>query len=190
MKKSIIFISIVLLATSCGLLKQLGQQTSEVVNVKNCKFNVKSVESINVAGINLKNLSSLSAGNIATLSACLLTKQLPVVMGIKVGASNPTEKDASVTHMDWLCCIDDVQMAGGSVSERYVIPAQGSVDIPLDVNMNVYDIFSAKGLDAIKSFIGSFNKDTGRSSRLSFKVRPTVEIGSASVSFPNYISLN
>jgi hypothetical protein len=44
-------------------------------------------------------------------------------------------------------------------------------------------------VDAVKAFINSFSKDDHTSSRVAVKVKPTVDLGSATVTMPNYITL-
>ena len=174
-----------LLMVSCDALQQLTQLT----NVKNCTFELDKVESVQVAGINVMNLSGFSAIDLVNLAACIKAKKVPVSLGVRVGVANPGASAATVTRMDWLCTVDNKQMATGVISDRYSVPAGGSVSIPLKVNMDAYDLFSSSGVDAIKAFINSFSKEDHTSSRVAVKVKPTVELGSATVTMPNYITL-
>ena len=185
MKKGVVFMLAGLLLASCGALQQLSQLT----NIKNCTFALDKVDSVQVAGVNVMNLSSFSATDLINLAACVKAKKVPVTLGVRVGVSNPGASTATVTRMDWLCTVDNKQMATGVVSDRYSVPAGGSVTIPLRVNMDAYELFSSSGVDAIKAFINSFSKEDHTSSRVAVKVKPTVELGSATVTMPNYITL-
>ena len=185
MKKGVVFMLAGLLLASCGALQQLSQLT----NIKNCTFALDKVESVQVAGVNVMNLSSFSATDLINLAACVKAKKVPVTLGVRVGVSNPGASTATVTRMDWLCTVDNKQMATGVVSDRYSVPAGGSVSIPLKVNMDAYDLFSSSGVDAIKAFINSFSKEDHTSSRVAVKVKPTVDLGSTTVTMPNYITL-
>jgi len=170
---------------SCDALQQL----SRVTNLRNCNFSLNKVESVQVAGINVTNFNGFSATDLLNLAACIKSKKLPVVLGVQVGVDNPGSQPATVTRMEWLCTVDDRQMATGVVSDRHSVPAGGSINIPLKVNMDAYDIFSSSGVDAVKAFINSFSKEDHTSSRVAVKVKPTVSVGSATVTMPNYITL-
>ncbi|MBO4402286.1 MAG: hypothetical protein J5792_01170 [Bacteroidales bacterium] len=187
-KKGIVFVLIASLFISCSVLQQLGKQTTEALNIRNCSFNLHSVDNVNIGGVDVKNLKSLSLGNIATLSACMLAKKLPITMGVNVGASNPSDKDASISKMLWQCTIDDISLAEGTTTGSYKIPAQGSTVIPISVTADAYQIFSSTGLEAVKSFIGTFTNNSTTSSRLAVKVKPTIEMGASTVTLP-FISL-
>ena len=188
LKKGIVFILVTSLLVSCSFLQQVGKQTAEAINIRNCSFNLKNLESINIGGINVKNLKSLSLSDIFTLTTCLANKKLPIQMGLNVGASNPSEKDATISKMLWSCAVDDADLAHGTTSGSYRIPAQGSTVIPVSVNADAYDIFSSTGIDAVRSFIGTLTNDETITNRLSLKVKPTIQMGAATVTLP-YISL-
>lgn len=180
-----IFAVAAVMATSCGTLQHLSQ----ITNLKNCNFSLRSVESVQVAGINVKNLKSLSAADLVTIAACISAKKLPVSLGVSVGVDNPGADAAAVTRMEWVCTVDDKALATGIVSDKVTVPAQSSVTIPLRVNMDAYELFSSTGVDAVKTFIQSFSTDDSVSSRVAVKVKPTVTVGSATITFPNYITL-
>lgn len=170
---------------SCSALQQLTQ----VTNLKNCQYDLRKVESVQVAGINVTNFNGFSATDLINLAACIKNRKVPVTMGVQVGVDNPGATPATVTRMEWLCTVDDKQLATGVVSDRYSVPAGGSVTIPIKVNMDAYELFSSSGVDAVKAFINSFSKENNTSSRVAVKVKPTVSVGSATVTMPNYITL-
>ena len=185
MKKAAFIFIVGLLFVSCSAI----QQIAKVTNLKNCTFDLQKIENVQVAGINVTNFNGFSAADLVNLAACIKNKRVPVVLGVQVGVDNPGASSATVTRMEWLCTVDNKQMATGVVSDRYSIPAGGSVTIPLKVSMDAYDLFSSSGVDAVKAFINSFSKDDHTSSRVAVKVKPTVELGSATVTMPNYITL-
>lgn len=185
MKKYFAFLLLCIFFISCETFKQLTQ----IANLKNCSFNLDKVESVTVAGINVNNLSGVSAADLLKVAACIKAKKVPVELNVKVGVDNPGATDATLTRMEWVCTVDDQSLATGTISDKFTIPASSSAAIPLKVNMNAYSIFSSSGVDAVKAFISSFSKEDNTSSRVALKVKPTVNLGSATLSFPNYITL-
>ena len=188
LKKVIVFILVTSLLVSCTFLQQVGQQTVEALNIRNCSFNLDGLESINIGGINVKNLKSLTLQDIFTLTTCLNAKKLPINMGVNVGASNPSATDATISKMLWTCLIDEEELANGNTTEKFRIPAQGSTIIPINVNADGFKIFSSTGIDAVRSFIGTVTNSETITNRLAVKVKPTIEMGASTVTLP-YISL-
>lgn len=188
LKKGIVFILLTSVLVSCSFLQEVGKQTVEALNIRNCSFNLDGLESINIGGVNVKNIKSLTLSDIFKLTSCLAAKQLPVNLGINVGATNPSEKDASISKMLWACTIDDADLAQGSTTESFKIPAQGSTIIPISVNADAFNIFSSTGIDAVRSFIATLTDDNTITNRLAVKVKPTIQMGASTVTLP-YISL-
>jgi hypothetical protein len=60
--------------------------------------------------------------------------------------------------------------------------------VPLGVNTDLGELFSKKGLDALKNFASSFSSN-GTSSKVGIRVRPSMNVGSQQVAFPDYIKL-
>lgn len=177
-----------LICVSCsGLLNQV----QETAALKNCKFSLNSVQSISLAGINIKTLgkSDLTAANVAKLSAALLTKNIPLDMTVQIGIKNPTAKAASLNTMDWKLDIDNMELANGTTTKKVSIPASSKASMPLSVNVNTYKVFSKDGISSLKNFVQSFSKTDATSSRVAIKVNPTIAVGSKNVKL-GYMTLS
>lgn len=180
MKKLIALVAVCLICVSCDIMNQVAETANLV---RKCKFSLDNVQSVSLAGINLKNIntSSLTATNVAKLGAALLTKNLPLNMTVNVGIQNPTTKPASLNAMDWKVAIDNMEMATGSTNKKVSVPSKSKTAMPLSFNINTYDVFSKDGISAVKNFVSSFSQKDATSSRVAIKVNPTVAIGSQSV---------
>ena len=60
--------------------------------------------------------------------------------------------------------------------------------MPLGVNTDLGDLFSKEGVEKLKNFASSFTKD-GTSSKVGLRVKPSMNVGTTQVPFPNYITL-
>ena len=84
MKKIIRIIVIVMLAasfTACEQLAQIASQAAQVLNLKNCNFDVSGVDNINMLGMNLSkgmDKSNLNATQLLKVTNSLLNKKLPL----------------------------------------------------------------------------------------------------------------
>lgn len=179
-----------LVFASCDFLTQLTSQVSSVANLVNCDFSLKNVNNISIAGVNLKNITSgnLSATDVVKLVAAYQSKQVPLSMDLNINVKNPTNQQASMTAMDWILAIDGTDVANGASNRTYTIKPSTTTTVPLGVSTDLGQLFSSKGVDALKNFASSFSND-GTSSKIGLRIRPIMTVGTTQVPFPNYIKI-
>ena len=179
-----------ILLSSCDLFNQLASQFSSVANLANCEFALKNVSNVTVAGVNVKNLTqgNLTATDIVKLVAAYQSKQVPLNLNVNVDVTNPTKTQAAMTALDWILAIDGTDIANGVNSKSYTIKPSTTTMVPLPVSTDLGQLFSQKGLDALKNFASSFSSD-GTSSKVGLRVKPSLSVGTTQVPFPNYITL-
>jgi hypothetical protein len=179
-----------ILLSSCDVLSQLASQFTSVANLANCDFSLKNVSNVTVAGINVKKLTQgqLSATDVVKLVAAYQAKKVPLALDVNIDVTNPTTTQAAMTALDWILAIDGTDMANGVSSNTYTIKPSTTTTVPLGVNTDLAQLFSSKGVDALKNFASSFTNE-GISSKVGLRVRPSLSVGSTQVPFPNYITL-
>lgn len=179
-----------ILLSSCEIFTQLASQFSSVANLANCEFNLKNVSNVSVAGVNVKNLTNgnLTATDIVKLVAAYQSKQVPLNLNVNVDVTNPTTTQAAMTALDWILAIDGTDMANGVNSKNYTIRPSATTTVPLPVSTDLGQLFSQKGVEALKTFASSFTSE-GVSSKVGLRVRPSLSVGTTQVPFPNYITL-
>ena len=186
----ILVLAACMLLNSCDVVQSVLNQFSSVANLANCKFDIQSVSSVNVAGVNVKNITNgnITASDVIKLAAAIQSKQIPLGMNVNIGVDNPTQQSAALTAMDWILEVDKRQMANGVSNKSYTINPGKNTTIPLGVNADLYSIFSKDGIDALKNFASSFTSE-GISSHVGLKIKPSLNVGEMQVPFPNYIAL-
>ncbi len=179
-----------MMLSSCDVFTQLANDVASVANLRNCEFNLKNVNNVSVAGVNVKNLTQgqLSATDVVKLVAAYQTKKVPLAMNVNVDVKNPTTQQAAMTALDWILAIEGKDMASGVNSQRYSIMPSATTTVPLGVNTDLGNLFSKEGVEKLKSFASSFTKE-GTSSKVGLKVKPTLNVAGTQVPFPNYIKL-
>ena len=179
-----------ILLSSCDVLTQVADQFVSVANLANCDFSLKNVTNVNVAGVNVKNLTqgNLTAADVVKLVAAYQSKKVPLAMDVNVDIKNPTTTQAAMTALDWILAIDGTDMANGVNTKSYTIKPSTTTTVPLGVNTDLGDLFSKKGVEALKTFASSFTNE-GISSKVGLRVKPSMSVGTAVVPFPNYIAL-
>lgn len=179
-----------ILLSSCDILTQVADQFTSVANLANCEFNLKNVTNVSVAGVNVKNLTqgNLTATDVVKLVAAYQSKKVPLAMDVNVDITNPTTTKAAMTALDWILAIDGTDMASGVNTQSYTIKPSATTTVPLGVNAELADLFSSKGVEALKNFASSFTSE-GISSKVGLRVKPSINVGTTQVPFPNYITL-
>lgn len=179
-----------ILLSSCDVLTQVADQFASVANLVNCDFSLKNVSNVSVAGVNVKNLTQgkLTATDVLKLVAAYQSKKVPLAMDVNVNVTNPTTTKAAMTALDWILSIDNTDMANGVSNKSYTIKPSATTTVPLGVNAELADLFSKKGVEALKTFASSFTSE-GISSNVGLRVKPSISVGTAQVPFPNYIKL-
>lgn len=191
--KKITFILIMagsILLSSCEIINDLVGQANSLMNLQNCEFDLKNVDNVSVAGVNVKNVTqgNLSATDVVKLVAAYQSKKVPLAMNVNMNVKNPTTQEAALSVLDWILAIDGTDMASGTNNQKYTIKPSTTTTVPLGVSTDLGDLFSKKGLEALKNFASSFSSD-GTSSKVGLRVKPSLTVGSSVIPFPNYIAL-
>ncbi len=188
---SLLFVASTCLAlSSCEILSSIGNQMTSLANLANCEYSLKNVSNLAIAGVNVKNLTNgnITAADVLKLSSALLSKQVPMAMNVNIDVKNPTDQNAALTAMDWIMDIDNAQFATGTNNNAYTITKKATTTVPLNVNTDLYSMFSNGGIESLKNFVKSFSND-GTSSKVALRIKPSINVAGVQVPMPNYIKL-
>lgn len=191
MKKSIFYFILLIVVVGfggCSLMKDI----EKAANIVNCQFRVKSAENITLAGVNVQkaqNLQSLNMGDIASLTAATLGSSLPLNLKVNVEAKNPNTTAAGIVRFDWILFIDGIEMTKGAVNQKVSIPAKGTSVIPIQMGVNLKKVLSGKSADAMLNFAMNLAGTGNKPTRIKLKLKPTINVGTYPLEFPDYISV-
>lgn len=192
MKKTLIVLvaAASVLFSSCEFLDTVASNVASIANLANCEYSMKDVSNVSVAGVNLKNVTNgnISLTDVASLTAALVKKQVPLNMDVNLNVKNPTTSAARLTTMDWALDVANTEFATGATNQAYNIAANTNTTVPLGVNTDLYSLFSKEGISSLKTFASSFKSD-GTSSQLGLRVRPALTVAGQTIKAPSYISV-
>ena len=181
---SIIILSIIL--TSCVQLQELSR-------LSQCKFDFESVNQIKLANINIENVSdysSLGFSNIAKLVSGFASGNLPLTLNVEISAKNPNSKRASMTNMDWIAIIDDIEVARGIINKTIVIPSNNvPTKITLPISVNLMELLKGDNQSKILNFGMNLAGQGNSTSRIKVKIKPSINVGGQIIQSPAYITL-
>lgn len=192
MKKPLIAVAVAcsLLFGSCSFLDNLANNLSSFANLLNCQYSLKSINNVQVAGVNVKNVTSgnITATDVVKLVSAITAKSVPLGLDVNIDVKNPTQTSALLTAMDWALDVAAKEFASGATDKSYSIPASTTTTVPLGVSTDLYSMFSKDGIESLKNFASSFNSE-GRSSQLGLRVRPGLTAAGQTIKWSNYIDI-
>jgi hypothetical protein len=189
MKRTIAFLFVLLAFASCDVVKQVQQVTS----FAKCDFKLNDVQDIRLAGVSVQNKNGsadLNLGDGIRLTAALTSGgPLDLTFNLNVQAHNPNGQTAGLNRLEWILLIDDIEMVNGINETPFTIPSNGSVVIPLSMNIDLRKALSGKSGQAMMNFAFNLAGANGVPTRIKLKAKPTILVGKYPVSYPGYITI-
>lgn len=196
MKKHIWMAAIVLVAvvmTSCGV----SRQVSEAKVFGDCKYDIASVDSVYLAGIdirefrNIRSFGDLDLARYPGLAMGLLRKNVPLNLRVNVDITNPTRKRAAINQLEYKVLLTESEIFNGFLSQLIeVMPGTTPTRVPVSLQTNAYQLLSNdKTRDQFVNMILALTgKSDAKPSKFVVKVRPTLDIAGKQVNYPGYIT--
>ena len=187
MKKSIIILSTILLMYSCDVVKQIGG----AYNLMQCKYDYKSIDNIQIAGIDLGKGKSVSILEIASLTTILSggsLQNIPFSMVLNLDVENPNEKDAAYLNgMDYMIELNDMEFSSGKMDVPVRIEPGKSAVIPLSIGVDLKNLMNRYSKDKVSSEMSRFLGVSPGQTKVTVKLWPKVLIGDVPIKSPAHI---
>lgn len=181
--KNIFPFILLLLFSSC----EIGKQKKDFEILADCKFGLEEISSFNLAGVAMENIldgGKFDFHQFPNLVMGLMTNDVPIDANIVLSVYNPSGEDVELSAFDYIILVDDIQIAGGKMSDRTTILPETETYIPLSVKGNAYQAISSNQQKWIDLLSG--NSET--SILLQIKVKPNVNIVGTEVKMPGYLT--
>jgi len=167
---------------------------SEITAFTRCEFSFHSAADPSLSGINISNKQSfqdfrLMDGQVLLSNIARGTLPFSVIANVEV--RNPGTTTAAVNAIDWIAFIDDVQVAEGTVSDRVVVaPGGGKSIIPIQIRTDLFRYLEGDNARTMLNFALNLVDAGGQPTRLSMKIKPSVMVGSQSIYYPGYFTID
>jgi hypothetical protein len=191
MKQNVILLCLLLLLNGCDVVNQLAG----AYTMTQCKYEYRSLTGLSLAGVNLQNVTSITSLN-ATSAARLLaafsssSQSLPLAFTLNLDVSNPNTQDALLNGLSYILEIDGIEMTQGSLSQQVQVAAGGQSVLPVALAFDLRQALSGRSADAIKNLAFNFAGIGSAASNVTFKLKPTLKVGSQTVAAPSYIPVS
>lgn len=186
MKKLLILVSIIVILPGCALLTELTAFTK-------CEFSFHSAQDPVVCGVNVttkRSFSDFSLMDGQRIATNILTGTLPFTITANLEVKNPGGATAAVNAVEWIAYIDDIQVALGTVSNRVeVAPGGGTSMIPIRIGADLFDYLEGDSPRTMINFALNLVDAGNQPTRLTMKIKPSVQIGAQSIYYPGYFTI-
>ncbi|MGV8964249.1 MAG: LEA type 2 family protein [Candidatus Saccharimonadaceae bacterium] len=186
MKKAIIVLSTILLMYSCDVVNQIGG----AYNLSQCKYDYKSIDNIQIAGVNLGKANSLSIANIASLSTILAGSSLqtiPFSMTLNLDVNNPNEVAAYLNGLDYMIELNDMEFADGKLDVPLRIEPGKTAVLPLSIGVDLKNLMNRYSKEKVTPELSKLIGISPGQTKVTVKLWPKVLIGNTPIKSPTYI---
>lgn len=176
--------------SSCGLNKQAQQ----IKALEQCEYKLISANNVTVAGTDVQKLineQSLNLANLPALAMGYLRQDIPLKALLNVEITNPSTTLAAINNFEYIILVNRQEVANGAVNQVVSIGAGQKVNVPIQLNANIYQFLSnGKTLEDITAFLSGAAKGTEQKGLVTIKIKPTIMVAGALVKYPGYITID
>ena len=196
MKKIIRIIAIVMITasfTACDQLAQIANQAAQVLNLKNCTFDVTGVNNINMMGINLSkgmSKSNLTTAQLLNVTNSLLNRKLPVTFNVNLDVNNPNSIAAALGKMDYIISLNNKEVISSTFNNGFSIGPNSKGTVAIPISTDLFQLFSSETKDAVLNLAFKLAGAKSDPVNLGVKVKPYIKVNNQSLAYPDYITIN
>lgn len=174
-----------------------GKGYKEAKTMGDCQFNFAAVDSIYLAGVDLRefnNLKSFSAFDLAKypgVAMGFLRRDIPLDLRVLLEISNPSRRDAAVEDVEYKIYVGESEFFNGKLNRQIRVPAgAGRVMLPVQLRTNAFTLLNNDQsrndlMDLVQSIYGTNSKP----SKLTIKLKPTIARGKKTTVYPGYLTI-
>lgn len=188
--KILYYAVVVLFISSCGINKQ----AKELKALENCKYEIKSADSVFIAGKPLStfiNKGNIDLTNMSSLAFAMLRKNIPLTGRMNLKIQNPTSQTAGINQFEYLVLFQNKEIAKGFVDQKVLVEPGKEVLVPVAINANIYQLLSDE--TALNELLNLFNNNDSKTKAtglVTVKIKPTIALGNKLINYPGYITID
>jgi hypothetical protein len=164
----------------------------EIASLRQVDFSIGGTSDGRLAGVPLDRVRSyqdLRVTDLAVVLAALRERRLPLAFTLHVDARNPDANQvaARLLRLDWTLWLDERETVRGRLDREFVLPPGRSVDVPLDVELDLARFFADDARELVD--LAAAVAGRGGSSRVKLTARPTISTPLGDLTYPNDITI-
>lgn len=190
MKKILLITLLSIGFLSCGI----NRQAQQIKALEQCQYKLINATQVSLAGSDVKKMieqKSFNLSNLPGLALGYLRKDIPLKANLNLEISNPSSALAAINNFEFIILVNKQEIATGLVNQQVSVAPGQSVNVPVQLQANVYQFVSnGKILDDISSFISGAAQGDEKKGMVTLKIKPSIKIGNELVKYPGYITID
>ncbi len=184
MKKIIALFSLVLTMFSCDV----AQSVMSTLSLTQCKYDFNSISGISLGGVKMDSNNLVSS---ALAMSTLFTKNtLPLQFTLNLDVKNPGTQTALLNGLQYILQIDGIEMSTGATDSKLQVAPGETGKLPINLSFDLKQAMSGQSADAIKNLALNFVGIGSEPTNVTFKMKPSLNIGGQLVPSPAFIPVS
>ena len=192
-QKVVVILLLAMTFTACEQLAQIANQAAQVANLKNCTFNVKGLNNIEMLGVNINKgmtMSDLNAAQVLNVTNALFNKKLPVTFNVNIDVNNPNSIAATLNQLDYIISLNNKTVVSSTFTNGFSIPANSKGQVSIPITTDLFQLFSGETKDAILNLAFKLAGAKSDPVNLGVQIKPYIKVNNQSLAYPNFITIN
>jgi len=171
-----------------------------IVNTSGLKFRLKKVNNLTLAGIYLKNKSSVndfSSLDLLKMTVSYAKKEMPISFNLIVEVLNPNngtggypKTNVIITSFPWRLMIDNKEIETGNIKSPITVPGKaGKTDFSININFNLYKLFQYEGYHSLINFALNLKGFGNSLPKLILYAKPGLSTPIGDLSYPHELKI-
>lgn len=174
----------ILVLTFVSVITLTGCSISQALALKDCSYEYSSMSDVNLAGLTLENVRSVSGYAELTQRSirAIANKEatFPVGMTAHIRVTNPNKRRiAAIEGIYYSVDLDSIRIADGKSEQSLMVMPQSSADLPLAVNMDLKPILSKEMRPVLRNVLANMLHRSDTPTVITVWIRPVLKLGSS-----------
>ena len=175
-----------LCVSGCATLQQIAA-------LRSVEFQLDRVADVRLAGVNvsgIRSYSDLGLSDATRVGSAVARGELPLAFRLHVLAENPAEQavTARLVRMQWTLFLEDTETVSGEIEQEYELPPGRPTDIPVDIELDLFDFFERSGPDLVELALNLAGAG-GAPKQITVRAVPTINTVLGPISYPGPITI-
>lgn len=184
MKKTITLFCIALLFTGCDIVNKIGG----AYQLSQSDYRYHSLESIQLAGINLGNASAISVSKLASIATALAggssMQNIPLSMTLNMDVTNPNSHAAFLDALDYVIQINEMELVEGKMDIPIRIEPGETKVVPIPISVDLKSVINRYSQQRVVNEMSAFLGITPNETSVTVKLWPKLTVGNTLIKSP------
>jgi hypothetical protein len=166
----------------------------ELKALSNVDFSINRVADTNLAGLSLdsiQNYNDVKATDVLKIANAIRKKELPFAFTLHLTGENPpnNQVQARLIRLDWTLFLDEKETINGIFNDEVVLPPGTPVDIPITMQLDLYQFFGDNARDLIELALNVSGHGGGEPSKIRLTAQPSINTPLGTLRYPGTINI-